>query len=896
MEGPGRRRRVSRDRLVLVSVLVIALLSAIAVERLYESALRTSDVQGLLTQIEDEVNEEQLLEYEAIVEGEVTPEIVEGIAESRADMRRSLGVLTEQGYETERIARVRELLGAGEAAMDRELLLIEEGRLGEARELDEAVVDPTFEELRDALERADAGLEKFARRVDVVADVGGFAVAALSILLTAWFVRRDRNRRAGREALEESEERFRSLVQEGADLIWILDAGGTVRYVAPSVERVLGYAPSDVVGRDVFALLVPSGGEAREGIRDVLSEPGAKVTTELRARRADGSPALFETTFSNMTANPGVGGIVVNGRDVTERREAEEVLRDSEERYRALYEDNPSMYFTLDPAGTILSVNRFGARQLGYDPAELVGGSVLDVFCEEDRRSAAVHLAECLHNASRVTQWEIRKVRKDGSVMWVRENARAVTDPNGETVVLVNCEDVSERKEAETLLLRQGTAMGAAVNGIAILDGEGTYTYANEAHAEIYGYDHAEELVGKNWKDLYDEDQTAWFERHVMPTVGTRGYWRGEAVGRREDGSSFLQELSISLLEDGGFVCIVQDVTERAEAEAEIRRLNQDLEGRVRERTAQLRASEARLRALFAAMTDVILVIDSEGRYLEIAPTNPSLLYRPPEETIGRTLHEILPRERADVFLESITKALRSRRPVSIEYSLTIQGREIWFAGTVSPLQEDSVLFVARDITERKGAEEAVHRSEARHRALVDTAPDAIVTIGADGLIRSFNRGAERIFGYATEEVVGRPLQMLMPERFRDRHEAGLRRYVESGESRVVGKGAIELAGLRRSGEEFPLELSLSAMDGGREGILFTGILRDVTERRRAEEDLKSYARKLAQSNNDLQNFAYVASHDLQEPLRKVRTFGDRLRSKYSASLDERALDYLSRM
>ena len=892
--NPRRRRQGPKDWLVPVAVLVIALLTAVLVERLYESALQSRNVQTLLVQIEEEVNEQQLGEYEAIADGEVTPEVNEQIAESRADLERSLSILETRA--PNEYQRVRELLVPGETAIDEELRLIEDGRIDEAKAVDEEVVDPTFEELRDVLESADTGLGDYANRVDVIADVGGFTVAGFSVLLTALFVRRDRNRRAEQEAVEESEERFRSLVQEGADLIWILDADATVRYVSPSVERVLGHAAADVVGKDVFAFLVPENEERRQGIARVLREPGTKTTTELQARRADGSRALFETTFSNMLENPSVGGIVLNGRDVTERREAEEVLRDSEERYRALYEDNPSMYFTLDAEGTILSVNRFGARQLGYEAVDLAGRSVLSIFCEADKEAAAKHLADCLRTPAQISQWEIRKVRKDGGVMWVRENARAVRDPEGKTVVLVNCEDITERKQAEALLRRQGTAMETAGNGIAVLDGDGTFTYANDAHAKVYGYDAAGELMGrKTWKDLYDEDQLARFDRHVMPTIVRHGHWRGEAVGRRKDGSTFPQELSISLLEGGGFVCIVQDVTERKQAEAEIRRLNEELEGRVRERTAQLHASEARLRALFAAMTDVILVIDSEGRYLEIAPTNPSLLYKPAEETIGRTFYEIFPKEKADVFMERVRTALDTQQTVTIEYSLDIQGQEVWFYGTVSPMQEDSVLFVARDITERRRAEDAVRRSEARHRALVDTAPDAIITMTTDGLIRSFNRGAERIFGYEAKEAVRRPLRMLMPERYRSLHESGFRRHLETGETRMLGRGTVELAGLRKNGEEFPLELSLSSMGEG-DDALFTGIVRDVTDRKRAEEELKSYARKLAQSNGELQSFAYVASHDLQEPLRKVRTFGDRLRTKYAGVLDERAHDYLERM
>lgn len=142
---------------------------------------------------------------------------------------------------------------------------------------------------------------------------------------------------------------------------------------------------------------------------------------------------------------------------------------------------------------------------------------------------------------------------------------------------------------------------------------------------------------------------------------------------------------------------------------------------------------------------------------------------------------------------------------------------------------------LARETAERKEAEEASRRSEARTRAIVETSPDAIITMTANGLIRSFNPGAETIFSYTAEEAVGQPMRTLMPERFRGPHEAGFRRYLETGEAHVVGRGPVELAGLRKDGEEFPLELSLGEMREG-EDILFTGIVRDVTGRRQAQE------------------------------------------------------------
>ena len=150
-----------------------------------------------------------------------------------------------------------------------------------------------------------------------------------------------------------------------------------------------------------------------------------------------------------------------------------------------------------------------------------------------------------------------------------------------------------------------------------------------------------------------------------------------------------------------------------------------------------------------------------------------------------------------------------------------------------------SARLLHRIDTERKRVEEALRKSEARTRAIVDTASDAIVTMVENGSIRSFNRAAERLFGYGAEEAVGQPLRILMPERLRTLHEVGFRRYLETGEARVVGKGPVELAGLRKNGEEFPLELSLGVVDEEEAEVLFTGIVRDITERKRAEEKIR---------------------------------------------------------
>ena len=131
---------------------------------------------------------------------------------------------------------------------------------------------------------------------------------------------------------------------------------------------------------------------------------------------------------------------------VTERKRAMEALRESEEQWREVFEHNPVMYFMVSPTGTVLSVNAFGAAQLGYTAAELIGQSVLNVFFEEDRELVKAQLATCVEELGRSHSWEIRKIRKDGTVIWVRENAKAVRRSGNDAIILIACEDITERR------------------------------------------------------------------------------------------------------------------------------------------------------------------------------------------------------------------------------------------------------------------------------------------------------------------------------------------------------------------------------------------------------------------------------------------------------------------
>jgi PAS domain S-box-containing protein len=317
---------------------------------------------------------------------------------------------------------------------------------------------------------------------------------------------------------------------------------------------------------------------------------------------------------------------------------------------------------------------------------------------------------------------------------------------------------------------------------------------------------------------------------------------------------------------------------------------------------ARRRVAEQRLRLLVGSVRDyAIYMLDPDGHVRSWNAGAQLIKGYTEAEILGQHFSRFFTPEDAAAGKPqaALRAAVAAGRYEEENWRVRKDGSRFWADVVITAVRDEGGALVGfakvtRDLTERKRAEQALRASEERFRILAVTANDAILSADAQGHVTYFNPGAERIFGYTAEEVAGRPLTMLMPERFRDAHRAGLARYVATGEARVIGK-TVELAGVKKDGTEFPLELSLAAWKHGAE-MAFTAVIRDITSRKEGEEQLRRYAAQLEAANKELEAFSYSVSHDLRAPLRSIDGFSQALLEDYRDRLDDSGRDFLQRV
>jgi len=280
------------------------------------------------------------------------------------------------------------------------------------------------------------------------------------------------------------------------------------------------------------------------------------------------------------------------------------------------------------------------------------------------------------------------------------------------------------------------------------------------------------------------------------------------------------------------------------------------------------------LQAVLDTVVDGIIAIDKGGHIQSFNPAAERIFGYTAEEVAGKNVKVLMPEpyhSQHDGYLGHYHKT-GERKIIGIGREVSAKRKD----GSVFPMElavsemqidgEPMYVGIIRDITERKESEREQDNLTKEIQGIMDAVVDGLITIDKRGNIQSFNPAAERIFGYTAEEVAGKNVKMLMPEPYHSQHDGYLDHYHKTGERKIIGIGR-EVSAKRKDGSVFPMELAVSEMQI--EGApMYVGIIRDITERKQAEEERTEMIESLRVSNTELDDFAYIASHDLKEPLR----------------------------
>jgi PAS domain S-box-containing protein len=624
-------------------------------------------------------------------------------------------------------------------------------------------------------------------------------------------------RKRAEEALRESEEKYRTLVEDALIGIMHVDMTGKITYVNRTILQDTGYSQEDLLGKNAFRLGLISSDTAKVLIKrmkeKLMGQPPGLL--EMQYRRKDGEWIWLQIRGKVLKKHNTPVGIQIIGEDITEHKRAEEALK-----LRAQILDGATdSIFLHDFAGNFIYVNETACRTHGYSREEFMKMNISRIITPERIQGFDSDFQEILEKGQVI--FESTHLRKDGSTMPVEVHGRTIESGGVKLILTVN-RDITERKRAEEALQ---TILKTALDGFWRTDLEGRLLEVNDSYCKMIGYTR-EELLNMSGHDVEAIESPEEVAQRIKK-IAKQGSDRFETRHKRKDGRIIDVEMSVNYLDVGEGQCFVfaRDITERKRAEE------------------ALGESEEKYRSLVQGFADGIAIVQG----LEVRFVNDRLLqmlgYQRENEIVGHPFTK---------FISSSYRSLMAERGLAREAGDNVPNYYEFKALRKDGTEFDAEIYITlirfqgvtarqgiiRDITERKRAEEALRESEREYRDLAESISDIFFAFDKDLHYTYWNKASEKLTGISAKDALGKQLYDIFPdiEATRKAERAYLKALKTKQPQHFINEYHLEGKDYYFEVSAYPTENSLSVF------------VKDITERKRAEAAVQESEEKYSKA------------------------------------------------